>query len=55
MQKAHDLSCRVYNNLKVIRFSIVKNKNAHWICQCLLCGNETEVSRPNLLSGNTKD
>jgi hypothetical protein len=55
MQKAHDLSSLVYNNLKVIRFSIVKNKNAHWICQCLLCGNETEVSRPNILSGNTKD
>jgi hypothetical protein len=55
MRLKYDMSDQVFNNLKVIRFSSVKNTNAHWICQCLLCGKETEVSRPNLLSGNTKD
>lgn len=50
-----DISGEVFNNLKVLRFSKTRNTNSHWICECLLCGNETEVSRPNLKSGNTKD
>lgn len=45
----------VFNNLKVVEFSKIKNSNSHWICECLLCGSKTEVSRPNLRSGNTKD
>lgn len=44
-----------YSNLTVLEYSRTKNNNSHWICQCLLCGNKTEVSRPNLRSGNTKD
>lgn len=50
-----DISGEKYNNLTVLRFNQVKNTNSHWICRCELCGNETEVSRPNLRSGNTKD
>lgn len=30
-----------------------KSKNRHWICACE-CGNQTSVSRPNLMSGNTQ-
>lgn len=44
-----------YSNLTVLEFSCVKNKNSYWICRCEICGNNTEVSRPNLKSGNTKD
>lgn len=51
----NDLTGMVFNNLKVIRYSKTKNTNSCWICECLLCGNETEVTRPNLRSGNTKD
>ena len=45
----------VYNNLKIIGFYDIKNKNSRWNCKCLLCGNNTIVSRPNIISGNTKD
>lgn len=55
MSKVKDMTNEVYNNLLVLRFSHVKNKNAHWICLCNLCGSETIVSRPNLRSGNTQD
>jgi hypothetical protein len=55
MKKIVDLTGGVFNNLKVINFSQVRNKNSHWLCECLLCGNLTEVSRPNLRSGNTQD
>ena len=51
----NNLSGKIFNNLKVLEFSRVKNSNSHWICECLLCGKTTEVSRPNLRSGNTKD
>jgi hypothetical protein len=44
-----------YSNLTVLEFSRIKNNNSHWICRCEICGNKTEVSRPNLRSGNTKD
>lgn len=55
MGKTKDMSGEIYNNLTVLRFSRVKNSNSHWICRCELCGSETEVSRPNLRSGNTQD
>jgi len=55
MGKVKDMTGDQYNSLVVLRFSRNKNNNSHWICSCLLCGNETEVSRPNLRSGNTKD
>jgi hypothetical protein len=55
MGKVKDMSGEKYNHLTVLRFSEIKNNNSHWICKCNLCGNETEVSRPNLRSGNTKD
>ena len=44
-----------YSNLTVLEYSQIKNNNSHWICRCEICGNKTEVSRPNLRSGNTKD
>jgi hypothetical protein len=44
-----------YSNLTVLEYSCIKNNNSHWICRCELCGNKTEVSRPNLRSGNTVD
>ena len=44
-----------YSNLTVLEYSCTKNNNSHWICRCELCGKETEVSRPNLRSGNTVD
>lgn len=44
-----------YSNLTVLEFSQTKNNNSHWICRCEICGSKTEVSRPNLRSGNTKD
>jgi hypothetical protein len=50
-----DITDITFNNLKVIKYSKTKNKNSHWICECLICGSFTEVSRPNLRSGNTKD
>lgn len=55
MKKVIDLTGEIFNNLKVINFSEVKNKNSHWICECLLCGSSTVVSSPNLKSGNTQD
>jgi hypothetical protein len=55
MKKPNDLNGQIFNNLRVIEFSQVKNKNSHWMCECLVCGSTTEVSRPNLKSGNTKD
>lgn len=55
MKKQNDLDGQIFNNLRVIEFSQVKNKNSHWICECLVCGSKTEVSRPNLKSGNTQD
>lgn len=55
MGKLKDISGEVYHNLTVIKFSRIKNTNSHWICKCNLCGRETEVSKPNLKSGNTKD
>lgn len=50
-----DLTDLVFNNLKCIKKIGIINSNAHWLCECLLCGSETTVSRPNILSGNTKD
>lgn len=55
MGKVKDMTGEQYNNLIVLRFSNIKNNNSYWVCQCKLCGSETEVSRPNLRSGNTKD
>lgn len=55
MGTTKDMSGQVYNNLTVIKFSRIKNKNSHWICECMLCGNEFEASRPNIRSGNTCD
>lgn len=55
MKDKFNLTGQVFNNLEVLRFSEIKNTNSHWICRCLLCDSETEVSRPNLKSGNTKD
>lgn len=51
----NDLSGNIFNNLEVIEFEKVLNKNSHWKCKCLICGSTTIVSRPNLKSGNTKD
>jgi len=45
----------VFNNLTVLGFYDIMNKNSRWKCKCLLCGGTTIVSRPNILSGNTKD
>jgi hypothetical protein len=50
-----NLEEQIFNNLRVIKMTQVKNTNSHWLCECLLCGNLTEVSRPNLRSGNTQD
>lgn len=50
-----NLEGQLFNNLKVIKMTEVKNTNSHWLCECLLCGSLTEVSRPNLKSGNTQD
>lgn len=50
-----NLEGQLFNNLRVIKMTQVKNTNSHWLCECLLCGNLTEVSRPNLKSGNTQD
>lgn len=55
MKKVIDLKGEIFNNLKVIEFKEIKNSNSHWICECLLCGSNTIVSRPNLRSGNTTD
>ena len=55
MKKVIDLKGEIFNNLKVIEFKEIKNSNSHWICECLLCGSSTIVSRPNLRSGNTTD
>lgn len=55
MGKTKDIVGVRYSDLTVLEFSQIKNNNAHWICRCELCGNNTEVSRPNLRSGNTKD
>lgn len=55
MGKLKNIAGEIYNNLKVIEFYKIKNTNAHWICECLLCNSKTEVSSPNLRSGNTKD
>jgi len=46
---------QIFNNLKVLSFYDIKSKNSRWNCECLLCGNMFIVSRPNILSGNTKD
>lgn len=50
-----NLEGQLFNNLKVIKMTQVKSTNSHWLCECLLCGGLTEVSRPNLKSGNTQD
>lgn len=50
-----NLEGQLFNNLRVIKMTQVKNTNSHWMCECLLCGKLTEVSRPNLKSGNTQD
>ena len=55
MKKFKDMTGQVFHNLKVISFCEVKNTNAVWLCECLICGNKTPVTRPNLRSGNTKD
>lgn len=55
MKKFKDMTGQVFHNLKVISFCEIKNTNAVWLCECLICGNKTPVTRPNLRSGNTKD
>lgn len=55
MKLIKDIIGKRYSNLTVLEFSCIKNNNSHWICKCEICGNKTEVSRPNLRSGNTKD
>jgi hypothetical protein len=55
MSKTKDMTGEVYGNLEVVYFSAIKNTNSHWVCKCTLCNNMTEVSRPNLRSGNTVD
>jgi hypothetical protein len=55
MDRIKNMVGEKYSNLVVLEFSCVKNNNSHWICYCEICGNKTEVSRPNLRSGNTKD
>lgn len=55
MDKIKDMKGQTHGNLLVLHFSRIRNTNAHWICKCLLCNNTAEVSRPNLLSGNTQD
>jgi len=54
-KKINDLTKMKFGQLTVIR-QIEKRKYGHqviWLCRCS-CGNETEVSSTNLLSGNTK-
>ncbi len=55
MGKLADMTGQIFENLTVLKFSCIKNSNAHWLCKCGICGKETEVSRPNLKSGNTVD
>jgi len=55
MGKIKSMVGEIYSNLTVLEFSSIKNNNSHWICCCNICGGKTEVSRPNLRSGNTKD
>lgn len=51
-RKPIDMTGQVHNRLTVISFSHHKNV-AYWKCKCS-CGVEKVVSRPNLLTGNTK-
>lgn len=53
--KHYDIAGQTYNNLLVLKHQGSKNGNSLWLCECLLCGNNTIVTRPNLRSGNTKD
>lgn len=54
MGKIKDLSGRTFYHLTVIEFSMInRNHQSVWICRCD-CGNYTSVTRPALLSGNTK-
>lgn len=55
MKTYKDMTDQQFHNLLVREFVDIKNKNARWLCECTLCGNKTVVTRPNLLSGNTKD
>jgi hypothetical protein len=55
MGKIKNIEGAVYNNLRVLSLSHISNHNSQWNCECLLCGKETIVSKPNLISGNTKD
>jgi hypothetical protein len=55
MGKVKDISGEVFSNLLVLEFLEIKNTNSLWLCKCLLCSETTKVSKPNLLSGNTKD
>ena len=55
MRKTIDMTGEIYGNLKVLEFVEVKNTNSVWLCECLICGSSTKVTRPNLRSGNTVD
>lgn len=48
-----DLTGQCFGELKVIRFSHIKNKNARWLCQCS-CGNKIIVQATHFKSGHTK-
>lgn len=48
-----DITGNKYNYLTVMYFVGVKNNRYMWHCQCE-CGNEIDVDRSSLLSGNTK-
>ena len=48
-----DISGNKYNYLTALYFVGVRNKRYFWHCRCE-CGNEIDVDRSSLLSGNTK-
>lgn len=51
--KLKDISGMEFGRLTVLNKTNYKGKNTKWLCQCR-CGNTIEVSKPNLISGNTK-
>ena len=48
-----DISGMTFGRLTVIEKANCKGKNTKWLCKCQ-CGNYITVSRPNLMTGNTK-
>lgn len=48
-----DLTGRLFNFYRVIQYAESRHGNAHWVCRCV-CGSESIVSAPNLLSGHSQ-